>query len=433
MADDIAYAFIWDGEHGGNLIPYTVANQRIESLSDVFISQWSHYFHWGGRTIAHVIVQFFAWQGKALFDFLNVLVFCAAVFLIFKIGTGLTLRDMNKKYLLFILFGLYFCTSEFCMTEVWMTGAINYLWMTTLELLFLLPFAMKLHDKNFSCNAPLMAVLGILAGWSIEPGAAVTLLITFLCMIKFWRDKNLQSWQITGFVFLIIGSALLILAPGNIERATLENVTSDSYSVGAFLLRLKTGFLPIFFRELILFLPIIYAVTHGKSNKFIWTFSVGAILILCVMMFSPQFPQRSGFTSTIFLLIASLAAFKEILPDIENIFIRRKIFNVAAIVFLAVWLIHMSACVYVYSDIRAQIDYRMEIVNENRNAEEIVVPALKLPYWSEIVLGQRTYTKFVFRVGDLRPYTNGIRNIMFSRYYGINKIRTDEDSSGGIK
>ena len=319
------------------------------------------------------------------------------------------------------------------MTEVWMTGAINYLWMTTLELLFLLPFAMKLHDKNFSCNTLLIAVLGLLAGWSIEPGAAVTLLITFLCMIKFWRDKNLQSWQITGFVFLIIGSALLILAPGNIERATLQNVSSDSYSVGAFLLRLKTGFLPIFFRELILFLPIIYAVIRGKSNKFIWTFSVGAILILCVMMFSPQFPQRSGFTSTIFLLIASLAAFKEILPDIENIFIRRKIFNVAAIVFLAVWLIHMSACVYVYSDIRAQIDHRLEIVNENRNAEEIVVPALKLPYWSEIVLGQRTYTKFVFRVGDLRPYTNGIRNIMFSRYYGINKIRTDEDSSGGIK
>ena len=84
IADDIIYAFIWDGEHGGNFVDGMIERQRVESFTDILISQWSHYFHWGGRTVAHVIVQFFSWIGKAYFNLLNVLIFCALVFLIFK-------------------------------------------------------------------------------------------------------------------------------------------------------------------------------------------------------------------------------------------------------------------------------------------------------------------------------------------------------------
>lgn len=108
IADDYSYAFIWDGAHWGNLIDGVNPDnfQRVESFGDILISQWEHYFHWGGRTIAHIFVQFFVWQGKIFFDVANVFVMAALIFLIFKIGTGLTLREMNKAYLLWILAGL---------------------------------------------------------------------------------------------------------------------------------------------------------------------------------------------------------------------------------------------------------------------------------------------------------------------------------------
>ena len=432
-ADDINYAFIWDGEHGGNFLDGMGKRQRVESFTDILISQWSHYFHWGGRTIAHIIVQFFSWIGKAYFYVLNVLVFCATVFLIFKVGTGLNLRGMNKKYLLFILAALYFLTPDFLITTVWMTGAINYLWMTALELLFILPFAMKYRDKNFwskppSWSVPLTATLGLLAGWSIEPGASVTMFVIFFCMMQFWREKNFQTWQTAGFVFLTAGFLILILAPGNIERVALTVNLQYAYSPDAFALRFKEAFLPILLRESILFLPIICYFAGDKKNsgatKFILTFFAASIIILCVMMCLPEFYEHAGFVSTIFLLIASTAALKEIFPYLEKIS-NRYTFKLAETMLIICWLMHMGACAYVYADIKSQFDSRLEIINSIRDADEVVVTRLVLPTWSEKIIGNRTWTNFSLIGGDINPDFNNNHNILFAQYYGLKKIRTE--------
>ena len=448
IADDVSYAFIWDGEHAGNLMDGIGERERIKSFTDILISQWSHYFYWGGRTVAHVIVQFFSWVGKSYFDVLNVFVFCALVFLIFKIGTGLKLREMNKKFLIFILFALYFLTPEFLLTNIWMTGAINYLWMVTLELIFILPFAMKYRDKNF--NPPkffviVMAILGLLAGWSIEPGASVTLFVTFFALIKFWREKNLQSWAKVGFIFLFAGFLILILAPGNIERVEISKIyAADTvlpsellYTPTMFMINIFYGFLPIIVRESLLFVPIIFYFMGGRKSveatRFILTFLTASIIILLVMVCLPEFPERAGFPANIFLLIASLAAFKEILPALKKIFNRRMNFlNNAAKVLAVFCIFHMAACTYVYAYMHAQLEDRWKIIEANRNAEEIVVPYLELPSWSEDIVGQRTWTNYALWWGaDLEPEQNGNRNIMFAQYYGLKKIHTTENPAWG--
>ena len=430
-ADDISYAFIWDGEHGGNLVFNIGERQRIESFTDILISQWSHYFHWGGRTLAHIVVQFFAWTGKHYFDLLNVLAFCAMVFIIFKVGTGLNLREMNKKYLLFILAALYFMTPDFCITTVRMTGSINYLWMTAFELLFILPFAMKYRDKNFwrqppRWSVPLMALGGLIAGWSIEPGASATMFVTFLFVIKFWREKNLQSWQITGFAFLTIGFLILILSPGNAERMMLEPRSMFDYTLEGFIRRLHFPLFPLITRESLLFLPIIFYLVSGRKNyvatKFILTFFTASMVILCVMMLVPEFPERSAYPSTIFLIVASLAAFKEILPDIEKICNRHvKIFNKAATALAVVWIFHLGVCTYAYHDVGKQYARIIEYATQNRDADEVVVPFMSLPSWIKNFVGQRTWTDYIFKYAVLRPELESHRNIMFAQYYGLKK------------
>jgi len=305
IADDISYAFIWDGEHGGNLLADIGERQRVESFSDILISQWSHYFYWGGRTVAHLLVQSFVFLGKPLFDVLNVAVFAALVFLLFKVGTNLNFSEMNKKYLLWILSGLWFCTPSFLITMLWLTGSCNYLWMCTLEILFLLPFALKFWQKDFwkkppTWSVPVMSILGLLAGWSIEPGAAVTLCLTFVFLLYFRKEKILQNWQKFGFIFLMIGAAFLILSPGNISRMELSEIYEPDpfmppeylYSFEMFAYNFLTGFLPVFLREAILFLPIIFFFLNGqnqnlKSKIFVLMFSAASILTLCIMMLSP--------------------------------------------------------------------------------------------------------------------------------------------------
>ncbi|MBR6889010.1 MAG: hypothetical protein IKN16_11310, partial [Selenomonadaceae bacterium] len=319
VADDYSYKFIWDGAGKGNLIngidPTRL--QPVESIGDIFYSQWQHYFAWGGRTVAHVLAQFFVWQEKIFFDVANVFVFAALVILLFKVGTGLSLREMNKSYLLLILAGIYFCAPSLIITTVWLTGTCNYLWMCTLELLFLLPFAEAYRRKKFLIPN-FYFLIAVLAGWSIEPGAAVTIFVTFMFVVHFRREKNLQPWMKFGFIFLLVGFAILMFAPGNLHRADLISDHLPPSKLQMLYTNFVGGFLPVFLREIILFVPIIFyfakAKTSPETTKFILTFAAASILSLLVMMCAPMFPERAGFPSTIFLLVASLAALKEILP-----------------------------------------------------------------------------------------------------------------------
>ena len=423
VADDYSYKFIWDGAGKGNLINGidTSRLQPIESIGDIFYSQWQHYFSWGGRTVAHIFAQFFVWQEKIFFDVANVLVFAALVILLFKIGTGLNLRQMNKTFLLFILAGMYFCTPSQIITTIWLTGTCNYLWMCTLELLFLLPFAMNYRKKFQIPNYTFL--IAFLAGWSIEPGAAVTIFVTFLFVAHFYKEKNLQPQMKLGFLFLIVGFAILMLAPGNLHRMELIGDHLPPSKLQMLYTNFVGGFLPVFLREAILFAPIIFyfvkAKTSPKVSRFILTFAAASVLSLLIMMFSPIFPERAGFPSTIFLLIASLAALKEILPLV-------KIPIKAVIIFCGVWLMSLAGCLYVEYNFHAQIEARIKIAAAHKNDDLIIVPPIKLPAWSEKFLGSRTWDRLTLLLGgDLKNYDYNNRNITFCRVHGLKKIVTE--------
>lgn len=437
IADDISYAFIWDGEHGGNLLMNIGERQRVENFADILVSQWSHYFYWGGRTIAHLFVQSMVFIGKPLFDVLNVAMFAALTWLLFKIGTGLNLRDMNKKYLLWILSGLWFCTPAFALTTLWLTGSCNYLWMCTLEVLFLLPFAMKFRQKNFwakekTWQVVLMSVLGLVAGWSIEPGAAVTLCLTFGFLLYFRKERDLQAWMKAGFLFLVIGAAILILAPGNISRMELVEIHEPDpfmppeylYSFEMFSYNFLAGFLPVLLREAILFLPIIYLFVSGKATDikakiFVLMFSVASVLTLCIMMLSPEFPERAGFPSTVFLIIASLAALKEILPQVTKA-LRPSVIKLCSGILAAAWFVTVFGCLYVDYECYSQTEERLDYIVAHKDDDLILVRAIKIPKWSEDILGSRTWDEYVMFWGaDLGTCFEENRNVMLSQYLGL--------------
>ena len=84
VSDDIPYAFIWDGADRGNLLDGVGPRERITSFGDIIISQWSHYFTWGGRILGIGLTQLFAWQGKELFNVFNTLVFGGLMLLAFR-------------------------------------------------------------------------------------------------------------------------------------------------------------------------------------------------------------------------------------------------------------------------------------------------------------------------------------------------------------
>ncbi len=56
----------------------------------------------------------------------------------------------------------------------------------------------------------------------------------------------------------------------------------------------------------------------------------------------------------------------------------------------------------------------MEFIKANRDAEEIIVPSLTLPAWSETFIGRRTWTYYTIHGGDLNSKFEHSHNVMFA-------------------
>ena len=127
--DDFVYKFM--------LVNGSVDYSRpVNSLADVFRSQWEHYFVANGRSVVHVLVQVFTGLlGKQVFNVLNAIVFAIFVYLL---KNNVTRHSRgNGVFAVTITLSLVLLLPLFKDTFLWLTGSVNYLWSGTAVLLFL--------------------------------------------------------------------------------------------------------------------------------------------------------------------------------------------------------------------------------------------------------------------------------------------------------
>ncbi|MBR1729092.1 MAG: hypothetical protein IJ728_14805 [Selenomonadaceae bacterium] len=455
VSDDYSYAFIWNADGGGN-IAYGISGdfQRVESITDIFVSQYAHYFSWGGRSIAHFLIQFFVWIGKPLFDICNTLIFIALVILICKV-----INDFKRPLIMiWILLMLWYCVPEWMSTMLWLTGACNYLWMSVLQLLFLLPYVLALRN-NFKFNSAfyiLHSTLALLAGWSNEAGGFATLFVAVSIMIIMKRQGKLQKWQLISLASFIIGYLLLMIAPGNVERLQIAH-KDFQWNFDLLISHLTGTFIDILSSELILFLPIIYYFAVKKFFSFLaglifkitkiidlesQKFSVDEIIILlftsaglvvpAIMLFSPEFPLRSCFMSAIFLIIASSAALKLIID--KGLFpqwltIRNQFIKNICLAIVVIWSLSLIAAIYADISIYRQNERRIEIVKEQSDRELILVPPLNPSKRIEKFLGLRVLGSLAIQFGgDLNRDPKMGQNVLFAKYYGVKSVAVSDEA-----
>ncbi len=318
VGDDFSYAFIWDGEHYGNLMDDIGPRERIDSVSDIIVSQWSHYFTWGGRTFSMFFIQLFAWTGKVWFDLANTVVFVLLMLTLYWLAVGkIASPARHKGTFLWVMLCMLFGVLDYMSTMLWMTGACVYLWSGLWECLFLLPYVLRyeelrMKDEKFAtapqdspaekahaaANAQLSvlsskfsnlsshfsnssfllfysSVFGLLAGWSEEAGSLVTVVLTAYFLYSAWRQKRLKRWMVVGFVFLLIGCGVLMLCPGSLHREQLMLELAPAYVLPAdklfsaemFWDNFTEGFLPILVWESFLFIPIVLLYASKKRAK----------------------------------------------------------------------------------------------------------------------------------------------------------------------
>ncbi len=465
LADDFSYAFIWDGEHMGNLMDDIGERERVDSLHDILVSQWSHYFTWGGRTPSMLCIQFFAWVGKVWFDIANTIVFVLLMLTLYWLAVGsIVSPGRHKGVFLWVMVCMLFGVIDYPSTMLWMTGACVYLWTGLWECLFLLflsvecrvlnvEFATTIPSPNgptvansklYTLNSTLILPFALLAGWSEEAGSLVTLLLTAYLLFVSWRRGQLTRWMVVAFVFLLIGTCLLMLAPGSIHREELMLEYAPEYVLPAdklftfemFWDNFTEGFLPILLWESFLFIPIVIYYSHTSHrtslHSTVTLFTAAGLLVLCAMMMAPEFALRTGFHSTMFLTVASAAALRQIGPWLKRVLVATPLRRMATLAVGTVCTVYallvMAGCFYVEGSYRQQFDERLSYVNQYRDADSLVVKAFHIPHDVDKWLGPRSLTDFHLIYGaDLESKSTDNRSLMYARYYHLPPIRIDRE------
>ncbi len=325
-----------------------VTGQPISGFADIWESQVWHFLHWGGRSIAHAQLQLILWAGPVAADLLNVAVTVLLIVLVCKMA------DAKKVTYGLMAFGfLVILNANWSQTLLWQSGVANYLYMTTWILLFLLCYFRTLENpeaKKLPGILFFIAPLGLFSGWSNENMGPAVWLGTLTIILFLWKkEKRWYPWMFVGNLFCLLGSCLVILAPGNFVR----NVEAEEQVAGKGLL--WRVFLRCFSVANGLFYYLLFAVVLLVLLLFIYCFvlrkklrkSDRCLLLMAVlswgaMLLSPHYPDRASFGTLVLLLIPMMHMIAGIWREQE----KSEIPGFAAALF--VWLCGMfPLCTYI--------------------------------------------------------------------------------------
>ena len=440
VGDDYLYNFIWDGSDGWYMYqPLPEDAQRVTSFHDIFISQYSHYFTWGGRTVAHTLVQFFLWQGKDFFNIANTFVFMALMLEIYwLIQEGQITRQLKPFKVGWIFFALWTFVAGFASVFLWLTGSCNYLWMTTLMLAFVFPYVRlfyghkaKLNAWQTKLGAAFILGLGILAGWGNETASAVVWAAIAISIYRRHRlGEKIPCWMVLGWLGLTAGCLLLFLAPGNyvrlnweltlMNRTIPEKIWFECVSLSACVMIFQ--FLLWFFilstlrkdfGEVPLAKPII---------RFVKFLCVMALAAMMSMWAAPQIPARAVFFPTVCLIVAAGSLIR--LMDLTNrntmgIYLRRML-RTAGAVYLCITIPATVYGLWLMLLIENENIAAVQEAHRQGSQEVVMMKACKL--------NDKIYAWDAFHVpdNDYYPDENRWENVAFARYYGVKAVKLAE-------
>ena len=434
FGDDYLYSFIWQGKPMSE--PLSENAVRVASWHDIFVSQWSHYFTWGGRTVAHVLAQFFLWMGKPVFNVFNAFISLVLIAEIYWcIHKGKITFDFKAKTICWIFFVLWAFTPGFAPVFFWLTAACNYLWTNVILLGFLIPYFRKYYFFSEIIGTSwlfsfFMFLFGILAGWTNENSVCWILLFLLIFIVRLRNREGMENWMIAGLIGMLTGYALLILAPGNTARLLVEQSGGSNWlNVEALKVNLKMFISIIFFQIFLWFFSIRAISTLSKMKIQDEELRIEIVLakILCVlsigmtgiMFLSPGFPPRSGFSGTIYLTIA-VGLLLRIQDDygVELIMPTAKkfLFYIGSFYFIMTSTISLYAFYEIHGSMQSLLDSAKQFSRKDTGNVLQVAPLKALDENIDMMSG------FHIPGFELLEDENNWINVAFARYYGIKGV-----------
>lgn len=294
VADDYIYSFVF------------TTKGKIFSFGDIIESQSLHYNLWGGRLVAHTLLQSLLLLSPWVIDVLNSL-----LFVIFLLLISFHIQGRLKLPTIGVLLGVFFVTwifqPAFAESVLWVTGAVNYLWGMVIVLLFLLPYRLYRGKALSPIFVPVMFFVGLLGGCMNENTSIAMIVMSCLFLISFKKEfRQLPMWAVAGILGALIGFLVMVAAPGNYARA--EGVTNESFVfLYRFLMHSQSFVYHLGGLNLLTFILGTLFLQYGANKLKVATYwsiyFVGLLISIYAMVLSPSFPPRAWFGAVSFNVI----------------------------------------------------------------------------------------------------------------------------------
>lgn len=278
----------------------------LTGLSDIIEGQVWHFMNWGGRSITHGILQATLMTGELGADILNMVMFLVLAWMV-----CVTAGKLKSFWFLTAATLIIALNANVKMSMFWQAGTVNYVYSTAWILLFVWTYLRQVENP-LARKLPLaelwMIPLGLMTGWSNENMGPACLILSVAATVYLVRvcHKKLPSWMVTGSVTCLIGSVLVIAAPGNFVRsATIEKKSLAQTVFDRFYSMLCAGTDFLFpTAALTAVVLLIWMVCLGKKLRPAqWMLLALAVLSYGAMVLSPHYPDRATFGTMVVCIV----------------------------------------------------------------------------------------------------------------------------------
>ena len=297
--DDFIMACVFTEWHA----PHTTL---LSSFSDIISSTYNMYDKWHGRIVANFLNFIFMYfKDKTIFNICNTIVYCIFILLIGYHAVG-SFKKVSGYLFLFINVFLWLFLSAWGQTLLWLTGSFNYLWTSTIILIFLIPFRKKADNKLYKPHvivSLLWIIIGSLAGCSMENSASgvLILLLAYFIYVKYKKEK-IALFEITGSIGFLIGFIILINARNNIFPGFL--VLFKNVFIVGFKFIMNEAFI---LGAIIILVINLIIIKKTYIQKVSYSYFIAALGSVAAMVMVGEYGGRSAFMTQILLIITLIS------------------------------------------------------------------------------------------------------------------------------
>jgi hypothetical protein len=279
---------------------------------------------------------------KHIFNIINSAVFIALICLIQANILSTADKHLRRNPVIFFLVFVFVWryAPVFGWTTLWLSGACNYLWTTTIILGFITIYRCRLETQNVaqdvrstivSCLS--LFILGVIAGWCNEnTSGGMILLLLMLTFAKIYsespKSQAIKPYMIAAHLGALTGFLFMILSPAISVRMEIghSDVVKNGgiLEYGARLNLLLLAMEELFFELICIFVIVtVLAISYRGCKKAILTQSVPFLVAFLASSFAMILTRvpliyRAYFGAGMFLIIACLRGIVLLFFDKNN-------------------------------------------------------------------------------------------------------------------